>query len=324
MFFSTKAGFFREPTQFEQFQWSPLKYITCALYHILSALRAPVKLTNDTIRVICISDTHNSTPPVPDGDILIHAGDLTENGTLSELQAHIDWLSSLPHTHKIAIAGNHDTYLDPQSRATLSSEDRTGFLDWKGINYLQSTSLTLTFPSHGNRVLNIYGAPHVPLCGGSSFAFQYSRHLDHWTETIPSDTDILITHSPPRNYRDNPRALPSGVGCAGLLRALWRVKPCLHVFGHVHAGAGREYAGWDAGQAAYDRAAMKKHGGLREIFSLGAWRDLLYVTIFGLKGIVMGRVWAGQQRMTILVNAATYCDGTKPEHLEKDVQVVLL
>jgi len=69
--------------------------------------KAPVKLTNNTIRVICISDTHNGTPPVPNDDVFTHAGDLTENSTLSELQAHIDWLSSLPHTHKVVIAGNH-------------------------------------------------------------------------------------------------------------------------------------------------------------------------------------------------------------------------
>ncbi|OCL02243.1 phosphoric ester hydrolase-like protein [Glonium stellatum] len=324
MFSSTKAGFFREPTQFEQFQWSPLKYVTRALYHILSTLRTPPKPVDDAIRIVCISDTHNSTPPIPDGDVLIHAGDLTENGTLSELQAQIDWLSSLPHTHKVAIAGNHDTYLDPLSRPTLAVEDRTGSLDWKGINYLQSTSLTLTFPSHGNRALNVYGAPHVPLCGGSSFAFQYPRHLDHWTETIPSDTNILVTHSPPRNYRDNPHALPSGVGCAGLLRALWRVKPRLHVFGHVHAGAGRNYVGWDAGQVAYDRVAMKKHGGFREVLSLEAWRDLVCVAIFGLKGILTTGAWAGERKVTVLVNAATYYDGTNLDHSEKEVQVVLL
>lgn len=48
------------------------------------------------------------------------------------------------------------------------------------------------------------------------------------------------------------------------------------------------------------------------------------MAIFGLKGIMMDRVWAGQQRMTVLVNAATYYDGTGPGHLEKDVQVMLL
>ncbi|XTI87163.1 phosphoric ester hydrolase-like protein [Cenococcum geophilum] len=209
---TTIKNFFREPTQFGQFQWSPLKYTTRALYHILSALRAPVKLTNNTIRIICISDTYNSTPLVPNGDVLIHAGDLTENSTLLELQAHIDRLSSLLYTHKVVIAGNHDTYLDPQSRAALFLEDR--------INYLQSTSLTLTFPSHDNRVLN--------------------------TNTIPSDTNILITHSPPRNYHYNPRALPLG-----------RMKPC------------REYAGWDAGQAAYDRAAIKRQRITRNLLSGG-------------------------------------------------------
>jgi hypothetical protein len=65
------------------------------------------------IRVVCLSDTHNETPHVPDGDILIHAGDLTQNGTFTELQAQLSWLAKLPHQYKIVIAGNYDLLLDP-------------------------------------------------------------------------------------------------------------------------------------------------------------------------------------------------------------------
>lgn len=38
------------------------------------------------IRVACISDTHNNKPELPPDDVLIHAGDLTENGPLNEIQ----------------------------------------------------------------------------------------------------------------------------------------------------------------------------------------------------------------------------------------------
>jgi len=36
-------------------------------------------------RIVCISDTHNSTVKLPKGDVLIHAGDLTNQGSYSEV-----------------------------------------------------------------------------------------------------------------------------------------------------------------------------------------------------------------------------------------------
>jgi predicted phosphodiesterase len=48
----------------------------------------------ESVKVVCISDTHNEQPLVPLGDILIHAGDLTVNGTFSELQAQLPWLTN--------------------------------------------------------------------------------------------------------------------------------------------------------------------------------------------------------------------------------------
>jgi len=63
------------------------------------------------VRLVCISDTHSlhrRIPDVPDGDVLIHAGDCLGAGTLDNVEDLNDWLGTLPHRHKIVIAGNHD------------------------------------------------------------------------------------------------------------------------------------------------------------------------------------------------------------------------
>jgi len=68
------------------------------------------------LRIVCISDTHNDdcTAGLPDGDILIHSGDMTDDGTMPELQAAYDWITALPHKLKLVIAGNYLTYSIPQ------------------------------------------------------------------------------------------------------------------------------------------------------------------------------------------------------------------
>ena len=62
------------------------------------------------IRIVAIGDTHakHRWLTVPDGDILVHAGDLTNHGTLMELEDLDEFLRMLPHEYKIVIAGNHD------------------------------------------------------------------------------------------------------------------------------------------------------------------------------------------------------------------------
>jgi len=52
------------------------------------------------------TDTHNGQdqiPPLPTGNILVHAGDLTDNGTLEELKLALEWLSNQPHPHKFLL-----------------------------------------------------------------------------------------------------------------------------------------------------------------------------------------------------------------------------
>ncbi len=65
-------------------------------------------------RIVCISDTHsNGEFNLPNGDILIHAGDLTRKGSHIELEQVLSWLKNLTNFRlKIIIAGNHDVTLD--------------------------------------------------------------------------------------------------------------------------------------------------------------------------------------------------------------------
>ncbi|WIA43846.1 hypothetical protein OEZ86_010261 [Tetradesmus obliquus] len=64
--------------------------------------------------IVCVSDTHCRPlqGQLPHGDILLHAGDFSNTGTLAEVQAFLHWLQQQPHRLKVVIAGNHDVTLD--------------------------------------------------------------------------------------------------------------------------------------------------------------------------------------------------------------------
>lgn len=217
------------PTIWQQLS-NPIKLLARITEFNFSLLRSDRSIKRN-ITLVSISDTHCLIPPfVSYGDILIHAGDLTDAGTPAELQEQIDWLASLPHRYKIVIAGNHDTFLDPKSRQTLSQADQEGQLDWKDIIYLQDSSTTLSFPDRTSPSLKIYGSPHTPDLLGPEHAFQhYPRGTDIWGGTIPLDADVVITHGPPKYHLDLPGV--TAMGDEDLLREIRRVRPAVHVFG---------------------------------------------------------------------------------------------
>ena len=66
-----------------------------------------LRMANDRVRIVCVSDTHNDdlTGQVPDGDILLHAGDMTDDGTYDELEIALGWIRKLPHKLKLIIPG---------------------------------------------------------------------------------------------------------------------------------------------------------------------------------------------------------------------------
>jgi hypothetical protein len=325
-----------EPTPFPALLFrAPVKLLLYHAYHIIARLRSAPTPSQPRVRVVCISDTHNHIPDdVPPGDILIHAGDMTNDGSVAEIQKQIDWLSSLPHKEIIVISGNHDTYLDPRTRPSLSETQRQGSLEWGRVHYLQHKLLTLTITPQdpptdsrtpllreggGQRRLRIYGAPQIPACGPMNVhAFQYPRGSDAWSETVPEDVDILVTHTPPKYHLD--LAMSQGLGCEHLLKEVKRVKPALHVFGHVHWGAGRTVVHWDKAHDAYVQGLGTQSKYTRGVLNPGLWWNVVRVLYRGLRELLWDRVWGGQSTHTILVNAAqTYGNTGK---LGNPVQVV--
>ncbi|KAI5238318.1 Metallo-dependent phosphatase [Aureobasidium subglaciale] len=288
---------FEPPSLLYLFLLSPPKFLLRTIHGLISLLRSSPSLQANLlpIRVICLSDTH-----FPDGDLLIHAGDLTQAGTPKEIQAQLDWLNTLPHAHKVVIAGNHDTYLDPRSRTTLPSSDvEEASLNWGNIHYLQHSTTTLTFPTHRNRTLKIHGAPQIPACGGPEFAFQYPRGQDAWYDTVPSGVDVLVTHTPSKHHLDL-----YGLGCEHLLRELWRVKPRLHIFGHVHAGRGKEVLYWDDAQKAFEDGCSRPDGLVWSMVDFWLWIDVVKTLWHGVSSVIWDRVWGGEARSTRLINAS--------------------
>ncbi|KAI5457053.1 putative calcineurin-like phosphoesterase [Mariannaea sp. PMI_226] len=262
-------------TPWENFRRSPACFLARWLYkkrRIRRLISPSLALTKTRVSIVCISDTHMTQPDVPDGDILLHAGDLTNRGTFEELQSQLDWLKGLPHRYKVVIAGNHDLLLDPSYVARFPDRIYEGEgtsrsdLDWGDIIYLNNSTAKLEFPD--GHSLKVYGSPWTEQFG--TWAFQYPPIRQVWAESIPPDTDIVLTHGPPKGHLDL-----EGKGCPQLLKELWRIRPRLVVFGHIHDGHGREEIVYDAVEAAYDRVMMEGRGivtvGLMAFWALWSW-----------------------------------------------------
>jgi len=184
-------------------------------------------------RIVCLSDTHNfhEQIAVPDGDILIHSGDATINGSDQEVVEFIYWFANLPHRRKIFVAGNHDWLFEVDNRHARRLLSETN------IVYLQDSS-TVT------EGLNIYGSPWQPRFFDWAFNLNRGAEMAEKWRLIPDDIDILITHGPPNGILDLvPRkGWDENAGCEELrkkvedIAKLGRLK--LHIFGHIHCGYG--------------------------------------------------------------------------------------
>lgn len=168
----------------------------------------------------CISDLHGEIPDLPGGDLLIVAGDLSLAGTKFETKMFASWIDNLScYKEKVVIAGNHDDYL------TL------GNIPFKKAHYLYNSGVNLFG-------FNIWGSPYTPTYHKWYFMKNRGAEIKKVWDQIPEDTDILVTHGPPYGILDqNRNDIPCG--CEELKKAVDRIKPKYHIFGHMHEEYGK-------------------------------------------------------------------------------------
>jgi Icc-related predicted phosphoesterase len=190
------------------------------------------------LRIVAFSDTHGmhlQLGKLPEGDVIIHAGDLSGRGSPTQCEDFIYWMGKLPgYSHRIIVPGNHDWYFE-------SYPDRAQeYCKANGVILLNDSGVKIDG-------MHFWGSPVQPRF--HNWAFNRDRFDEikkHW-DLIPKDTNVLITHGPPYEILDevlrvdgSPYNPPRKVGCEELRTAVENLPELkLHIFGHIHSGHGK-------------------------------------------------------------------------------------
>lgn len=196
------------------------------------------------MKIIAISDTHEQHEKIvlPEGDMLIHAGDWTYNGKAYAIDNFLAWFSSQKFNYKCVIAGNHELTLDPNhyNRSNMLSLIKKYTDADPNLHYLEDSGVNI-------EGINIYGSPASPWF--HSWAWNYHRGdaiAEVWRK-IPLNTNVLITHGPIMNVLDGaPRGFGEveHVGCQDLADRVKELKDLkIHICGHIHQGYGIKQIG---------------------------------------------------------------------------------
>ena len=214
------------------------------------------------MRWVAVADTHlyHTDLELPDGDVLVHAGDLLRAGTLAELADVVEWLDAQPHRFKVLVAGNHD-------RCFQQHRGQAERLLPDDVHYLEDSGVILDG-------VQVWGSPWQPAYNQWAFNLNRGAALQSQWDKIPSDTDVLITHCPPKGFGDL-SPVPGRHGCADLAARVREVRPWLHVFGHIHQDGGF----WRQDRVAYLNATTWECGRRASVVDIGPSGEVVDVDI---------------------------------------------
>lgn len=182
--------------------------------------------TNYILKFVTISDSHgyHKQLKLPPGDALIHAGDISMRGDELSIIDFLHWFSHQNYEYKILIAGNHDFYFE---RASIGQIEK---IIPEDVIYLNDSGTTINN-------IKIWGSPITPWFFDWAFnRYRGEQIKRHW-DLIPLDTDILITHGPISGILDSTKK-GEHAGCEDLLNSVNKIKPRVHICGHIHEAYG--------------------------------------------------------------------------------------
>lgn len=180
--------------------------------------------------ITCLSDTHGfhrRLKIIPESDMIIHAGDISNFGKEHQVLDFLNWFSNLPHQYKIFVAGNHDFFFENEPQKYIEK------IIPKNVIYLNDSGCSING-------INIFGSPITPRFMDWAFNRDRGRDIQNHWKLIPDITDILITHGPPFGKMDS-NANNLRTGCEDLLKSVNKIKPKYHIFGHIHEAYGMTY-----------------------------------------------------------------------------------
>ena len=186
------------------------------------------------MRILHISDTHgfHRDLRLPEADVIIHSGDVSNSLdpaiNANEILDFVGWFAQVPTQFKIFVPGNHDFALYIRY---ITPEDFTRY----GITVLINEGIEING-------IKFWGSPYTPRLYDhyTSWAWGLRRSdMEKVWSLIPHDTDVLITHGPPLGILDlcsdhNDRDKPVQAGDKILLNKIRKIKPKMHLFGHIH------------------------------------------------------------------------------------------
>ncbi len=185
------------------------------------------------IKLVCLSDTHCQLNKIeiPEGNILLHSGDLTYSGDVDEITNELYKLGKLKSRFDniIVVAGNHDWL--GQTNPSLMKQ----LCDDNKIDYLMDSGCTTLG-------LKFWGSPWQPEFFSWAFNLPRGEELTKKWDLIPEDTQVLLTHGPPYAILDivMVKGVPQHLGCEALAARLPKLKQLkLHSFGHLHLQGGQ-------------------------------------------------------------------------------------
>ena len=180
------------------------------------------------MKICCISDLHGNLPELDSSDLLIIAGDICPNkyGTRNRNldadfqynwcnQIFLPWLSNVKAKTKVVCWGNHDF---------VGEGYRLPFVTDNCETIVLSNSVKIWCTPYSLEFYN--------------WAFNCDEEtLSRFTETIPQDVDIIVSHGPPKGFGDK-TLRGERVGSIAMYDAIIKYKPKLFVTAHIHEDYG--------------------------------------------------------------------------------------
>ena len=184
------------------------------------------------MRLVAISDTHlqHRKLDLPEAEILVHAGDFSNRGSVPEAREFLTWFKSLDYEYKILVPGNHDIsceYSENELRTELIKEGI--YFESNGVVFIED--------------LVIFCYSWTPeIYPGSPWGYTISRESESFERlwNLAPKCDLLITHGPPKGILDRTED-DLLVGEDYMHSYVMRETPRVHIFGHVHESYGSLY-----------------------------------------------------------------------------------